>query len=416
MQFRSVFKTFIFAAFFVAVASIAIQAQTGAFSGKVFIKKADGTTVPVADATVTPYRTDQDNGSVKAVTTNKDGEFSVFGVHTAQEFAILVTGPGIAPAIQPGFKAGMNKVPVEVREGDGSSYTEEEVRRALKQSAELTDADRERLQKEAAANAEARKKAVETNKAVNEALKAGDTAFKAKDYDTAITKFDEGVNLDPDFAGSAPILLNYKGATLKEQALDAYRASLKGDREAQLAIAKTKFDEATKAFDQGLAVLGAAKPETPKETESYAQSKYNILNNYVDVLRLAFQTQADQSKAAVAEPIYTQYFELEKDAARKAKAKSVLADMTFSTGDVDKAIAMYREVIAAQPDQPDALSGLGIALYTNGEINENPAELQEAANLLAKFLKVAPEKHLNRQTAETLLESLKTDKKITPKK
>src|SRR5690606_858828 len=106
----------------------------------------------------------------------------------------------------------------------------------------------------------------------------------------------------------------------------------------------------------------------------------------------------------------------EQDAARKAKARAILGDMIFSTGDMDKAIKIYREVIAAAPDQPEALSGLGIALYTTGEINENKAERQEAADVLAKFLKVAPEKHLNRQTAETLLESLKTDKKITPKK
>jgi len=416
MQFRSVFKTFIFAAFFVTATSIGIQAQTGAFSGKVFIKKADGSQVPVADATVTPYRTDQDNGSANAVTTNKDGEFSVFGVHTAQEFAILVTGPGIAPAIQPGFKAGMNKVPVEVREGDGSTFTEAEVRKALKQSADLTDADREKMQKEAEANAEARKKAVETNKIVNEALKAGEAAFNAKDYATAMAKFDEGINADPDFAGSAPIFWGYKGIVLKEQGIDAYRASIKGDKEAQLAIAKTKFDEATKAFDKGLAILAAGTPLDEKAAQSYAQTKYDILKNYVDTLRLAFQTQADNEKANVAEPIYTQYFEVEKDAARKAKAKTVLAKMIGYTGDMEKSIALYREVIAEEPNEADALSGLGMVLYTDAEINDNAAEFQEAANILAKFMKVAPDKHIDRPTAEALLEQLKTARKITPKK
>ncbi len=415
MHFRSVFKSFIFTTFLIAAASVGIQAQTGTFSGIISLKKADGTVAPAAGVTVTAYSLDRAGGG-RSTTTNTEGEFRITAVTPGETYAILVSGPGIAPGIQPGFKPGMEKVPVEVREGDGSTYTEGEVREILRKDAEMTDEDREKLRQQAEANAEARKKAIETNKAVNEALKAGDAAFKAKDYDTAIAKFDEGVNLDPEFAGSAPILLNYKGVALKEQGVDAYRASLKGDRDAQLAIAKTKFDEATKAFDRALEVLAAAKPETPKETESYALNRYNILNNYVEVLRLTFQTQADQGKAAVAEPIYTQYFELEKDAAKKAKAKAILGDMIFSSGDMDKAITIYREVVAETPDQPEALSGLGIALYTNGEINENNAELQEAANVLAKFLKVAPEKHLNKQTATTLLEALKTDKKITPKK
>src|SRR5690606_19406715 len=200
------------------------------------------------------------------------------------------------------------------------------------------------------------------------------------------------------------------------QGIDAYRASIKGDKEAQLAIAKTKFDEATKAFDKGLAILAAGTPLDEKAAQSYAQTKYDILKNYVDTLRLAFQTQADNEKANVAEPIYTQYFEVEKDAARKAKAKSVLAKMIGYTGDMEKSIALYREVIAEEPNEADALSGLGMVLYTDAEINDNAAEFQEAANILAKFMKVAPDKHIDRPTAEALLEQLKIARKITPKK
>jgi tetratricopeptide (TPR) repeat protein len=416
MQFRSVFKTFIFAAFFVAAASIGIHAQTGSFSGTVTIKKSDGTTAPAVGVTVTPYRTDADSGSARTAKTNETGEFQIIGVNTAYQFALLVSGPGISPAIQPGVQTGMDKIVIEVSEGDGSTYSESEVRTSLKKSSEMTDEDREKLKKQYEENATARKKAEENYKVVNASLKAGDEAYKAKQYDVAIAKFDEGINADPEFAGSAPVLLNYKGVALKDLGFEAYRNSLKSDKAANLAIAKTKWEDAAKAFDAGLVVLAKAKPANPQETASYAESKKKILTNYVEVLRLAYKTQANPEIVSVVEPIYQQYFEVEADPAKKAAAKTVFADMIFATGDMARSVELYRQVIADQPDQPDALSGLGIALYTNGEIDEDKAELQEAANVLARFLKVAPEKHINKQTAETLLETLKVEKKITPKK
>lgn len=416
MQFRSVFKSFVFTAFFVAAATVGIQAQTGSFSGTVTIKKGDGTMVPAVGVTVAPYRTDADSGSARTAKTNEKGEFQIAGVNSSYQFALLVSGPGIAPAIQPGIQTGMDNIAIVVSEGDGSTYSEAEVRNSLKRSSEMTDEEREKLKKQYEENAAARKKAEDNYKIVNAALKAGDQAYKAKQFDVAVAKFDEGINADPEFAGSAPILLNNKGVALKDLGFEAYKASLKGDKEANLAAAKTKWEEAAKSFDRGLEVLANAKPANAEETASYADSKRLILTNYVEVLRLAYKTQANPEVVNTAEPIYKQYFEVETDAGKKASAKTVFADMVFATGDMDKSIALYREVIAAQPDQPDALSALGIALYTNGEMNENPAELQESANTLAKFLKVAPDKHTNKQTAETLLETLKTDKKITPKK
>lgn len=416
MQFRSVFKSFIFAAIFAAAASVGVQAQTGSFSGKVTVKKSDGTTAPAADVTITPYRTDVGSGSARTTKTNDKGEFLIAGVETSNQFALLISGPGISPAIQPGIQSGMNNIEIEVSEGDGSTFSEAEVRTSLKRSAEMTDEEREKLKKEYEANAQARKKAEENYKIVNAALKAGDEAYKAKQYDVAIAKFDEGINADPEFAGSAPVLLNYKAVALKDLGYEAYRNSLKSDKEANLATAKTKWNDAAQAFDAGLKVLAAAKPKDEAEKTSYADTKKRILTNYIEVLRLAYKTQADPDVINTSEPIYKEYFAVETDPARVAAAKAVLADMTFAKGDIEGSIAIYRDAIAKQADQPDALSGLGIALYTDAEINANNAEYQEAANVLAQFLKVAPEKHMNKQMAETLLETLKAEKKITPKK
>ena len=48
------------------------------------------------------------------------------------------------------------------------------------------------------------------NALIDQSLAEGNKAYDAKNYDLAIAKFDEGINAAPDFAGSAPVLLNNK--------------------------------------------------------------------------------------------------------------------------------------------------------------------------------------------------------------
>jgi len=415
MQRRSYF-TFILAAIFIAAGFVGANAQSSQFSGKVTIKKKDGTTVPAAGVTITPYRTDLDKGSASPVKTNDSGEFTVIGVAPANKFALLISGPGIAPAIQPGVEPGREGYAIEVSEGNGSTFTEEEVRSTIKSTADMTPEEREKRKKLIEENESARKKAEDNYKVVNAALKAGDEAYKAKNYDAAVAKFDEGINADPDFAGSAPTLLNYKGVALKELGYAAYQRSIKGDKATELAAAKDKWDQASKSFARGLEVLSAAKSTDPKDVALYADTKKKILTNYIEVLRLAYLTKADEEKASIAGPIYKQYFEVETDPAAKAKAQVVYSDMMFSTGDMDSAIAGYRAVLSTQPNNPDGLWGLGLALYSNADLSNDKALFQESANLLGKYLKEAPADHKYRNDATVLLATLKTDKKITPQK
>lgn len=60
------------------------------------------------------------------------------------------------------------------------------------------------------------KKIESENAIISQALKDGNAAFNAKDWDLAITKYTEGIAASPNFAGSAPVLLNNKGAALRK--------------------------------------------------------------------------------------------------------------------------------------------------------------------------------------------------------
>ena len=94
--------------------------------------------------------------------------------------------------------------------------TEEEVRKAVTAGAAdpgtETVSEQTPEQKKAQAEYEAKRKEVEsknakaekTNEVVNRVVKEGAAAFEAKDYDTAIAKYTEGYEIDPDFVGGAP--------------------------------------------------------------------------------------------------------------------------------------------------------------------------------------------------------------------
>ena len=91
------------------------RAQTSPVRGKIELKKTDGTTVPVADAVVEPFRTDA-KGKSPSAKTNKKGEFSFAGLQVGQIFVLSVSAPNIKPALLPNVKAGMeNLTYVEMR-------------------------------------------------------------------------------------------------------------------------------------------------------------------------------------------------------------------------------------------------------------------------------------------------------------
>lgn len=242
--------------------SSAAVAQNAPVRGEVKVKKQDGTEAPVAGALVEAYRSDVDKGRMPDAKTNKRGEFTFVGFPLGQRYLLAVSGPGISPMIQPNIRAGMENIVIIVSEGDGRKLTEAEARAAAKadtsaaasggggESAEAKK-QREELEKKNAEILAKNKKAEDSNKAINAALKAGATAFDAKDYDTAITEFDKGIEADPNFAGSAPPLLNYKGVALQKRAVATNNAA--ADAAARAAVAgkvKADLDAAIATFNR----------------------------------------------------------------------------------------------------------------------------------------------------------------------
>ena len=440
-MFRKNYFTFLFCiALFLACGSVAF-AQTYPVTGRVMMKKADNTTVPVEGALVEVFREDS---KLKLPTdkTDKKGNFAFAGLQPGWKYILSVSGTGLSPNILPGVPAGADKLVITVTEGDGKRYTEDEVKNNLKNrtnsSSTNTSSNNEPTEDEKKAEAERLRIIAETaakntkienaNKIVTTALQDGDKAFKEKNWTLAIAKFDEGINANPEFAGSAPVLLNYKGVALKMRAFETYKKVEKAAYEIkapEIQKAKVDFLAAMEAFDKGLAILKNAASTDAATQKGYDQTKYNIYSNYVETYRLTSQTGADRNKGTQAISVFEQYVLLEPDATLKAKAQIILGDILREADGTDaevlgyrgKSVEAYKKALEFSPTDPDALAGLGLTLYDYGlRNNNNKEQMQEGLNYLQKYIDTAPATHPLKESVTFVVQDLKEREKLTPQK
>lgn len=418
--------TIFITAFVFLAASTAVFAQNGPVRGEVKLKKQDGTIVPVADAVVEAYRTDIDKGKMPEAKTNKRGEFSFVGFPLGQRFVLSVSGPGIRPEIQPDVKAGMESIVITVSEGDGRRPTEAEVRAALKSTVtgELTEEQKRQLaenEKKIAEIQAENQRAENANKIINATVKAGADAFAAGNYDLAIAEYDKGIQAAPDFVGSAPLFLSNKGLALQKRAVGVYNAAVKADAAARVsAIEKIKpdFTAALEAFNRGLEILRSASPTDPTEQKNAATNRVILLANALETHGLAARLAPDPQRDAKAAALLEQYLTAETDTTKRTSVLLNFAKNMNGAGEFKVAATAYRKVLEAQPDNLDALAGLGLALYTDGSLSDPPdrAVLQEGLNHMQKFVDTAPDTHELKQSIKDAIDDLKNTQKLAPQK
>jgi len=416
------------------IGSIAVFGQTAPIGGQVLIKGADGKMTPVQGALVEVFRTDI-KSKFPSDTTDKKGNFTFAGLPLGAVFVLSISGPGIGPEIIPNVKAGMDKLTINVLSGDGKKWTEEEVRQALAnptgsntQSSEMT-ADqkkaKEEYDKKVAETTAKNEKALKANEVVNASLKEGGAAYDAKNYDLAIAKFDEGYNIDPDFAGSAPVLLNNKALALLGRATDNYNKSVKADDATKASLkesAKNDLLAVVVASERTLEILKTATTTDPAIQKNYEANKFLAKVSRKNAYRLMAQTGVERNKGKEALVAFQEYIAVEPDAARKSKAQLDLALTLQDSNEFELAITEFQKILEADPSNVDALVGIGLSMVNVGYINldsdpaKGKAQLQEAANYLQKFVDVAPDTHKFKDDAKSAIASLKEEQKVIPQK
>ena len=416
------------------VGSVAAFGQTAPFRGRIEMKDKDGKATPVQGALVEVYRTDI-KAKPTSATTDKKGVFSFAGLPLGPIFYVAFSGPGISPDIIPNVKAGSENLVFTASAGNGQKLTEEQVRQAIaapttttNQTAELTAEQKKQkaeYEKQVAEVTNKNKKIEEVTKVVNAAVKEGGAAFEAKNYDLAISKFDEGYNADPDFAGTAPVLLNNKSLALINRGTDNYNKSVKADDASKPALrdsVKKDFSEVVVASNKVLDILKTATSSDANVQKNYEANKNLALTNRKTAYRLMSQTGVDREKGKESLTAFQEYMAVETDPAKKSKAEVELAMTLQDSNEFELAITEFQKILEADPNNVDALVGLGLSMVNVGYINldsdpvKGKAQLQEAANYLQKFVDIAPDTHKFKQDAKDTIASLKEQQKVAPQK
>lgn len=428
------------------IGSVAVFAQSAPVRGKVELKKADGTTEPVANAKIDVYKMDG-KGKLPSAKTNKKGEFAFAGLTVGQKFVLVASGEKISAGMQPNVQAGMENVLITVSEGDGKVLTEDEVRASLSgaapapaataaagattaapaageqpaQSAKMSEEDKkaqaefEKKKAEVEAN---NKKITDANATVKRVLDEGNRAFDAKTYDVAIAKYDEGIAAMPDFVGASPVLFNNKATALVIRATENYNKAVKAGGEAKTAAMpgiKKDYEDAVAAADKSLEILKTAPAGDPNQ-KAYDAQKVAALTQRKEAYRLLAKTGADRTKGKETAVAFQEYLAVEADPQKKAAAQLAFAESLQDTNEFDMAITEYEKVLAQDANNVNALSGIGLSLVNVGYTSGDKTKFQQGANYLQKFVELAPATHSFKDDAKGIIETLKKEQSVTPQK
>lgn len=422
---RSYLFTSIIAAAVLVLSAVVASAQTGPLRGHVLLKQADGSTIKAADAVIDVFRTDL--SGVYHTKTDKKGEFVFAGLPYIGQYVIAVSMPKAAPGLQSNVKVGRDiDFEIVLSPGDGRKLTLDDIKTMMKSGAggdtttpssggnesAADKAKREELTKKNEEITTSNKKAEDTNKIVGDSFKAGNAALNAKNYAEALKQYDIGLAADPEQAA----LLTNKSAALKGLGVEKYNAAIqtKDDaaRTAGIEAAKADFKNAAEAADKAFEIIKKEPAGTdPNDQKRHDANKYAALSVRAEAYRL-YVSKGDPSKTDGGIAAFQDYMAAETDPAKKSKAQLDLAQMLLDAGAGDKAYAEYQKILAAQPDDPDANLGAGLALYSTGD----KTKYQEAANYFQRFVDKAPDTHKFKNDAKDILANLKNTENVVPER
>lgn len=419
----NLFTRTLFAALLLAAFAVAAQAQVTQVNGKVTLKQADGTVVPVVGAQIDIYRTDiKQEFHTK---TDKKGSYIHAGLPFVGTFTVVVSAPGAQPsyAVKKRFTQ-VTQLDFELRPGDGSNMTLAQVNAAeasghaggggtaapSASESKEAKAKREEMEKKVKEVETKNAEITKANESISNNFKTGNDALNAGRLDEAITAYQAGLAARAD----EPALLTNLSEALRRRGVNSYNAALKNPDDAAknkgLEDAKKDWKDAADAAQKALAVINGGAGD-PQQQAIYAQNKLAAISTRALAMRLV-ASKVDQSQAQAAWDAYQEFITVETDPAKKAKLKGEALQTLFDAGAVDLAVTQARAVLAEDPENVDANRILGLALFASGD----KGKFQEAANYLQRYVDKAPDTDPLKQSAKESLDYLKTAENVKPEK
>jgi tetratricopeptide (TPR) repeat protein len=436
-MFRRYFLPVLAGVAFIISTNLIASAQVGALRGHVVLAQADGTKVPVADATIDVFRTDV--SGKYSTKTNKKGEFVFAGLPYSGDYVIAASAPAAQPNWVSKVKAGRDvDYPIELTPGDGHRLTLAEINSANRGSggsAKGGSADSEvrqptaeekakaaELAKQAAEITARNEKAVKSNEVVARTFKDGNDALNAKNYDEAIKQYEEGLAADPE----QPALLVNEGRAYTARGVKSYNAAVTSKDEAAQAAgkesAKADFKAAAAATTKAVAMIKAQSvPTDPAELTRYTNNKLAAHAANTEAHRLLVG-KADPAQVDAGVTAYEEYIAAEPDPVKKSKAEHELAQLLFDANAYERAKSAYEKILGQNPDDADAQKNVGLILYNlgfmkeaEGKKDEAKASYQEAANYLQRFVDKAPDGPM-KADAQDILKNMKETQNVQAEK
>jgi tetratricopeptide (TPR) repeat protein len=424
MRFKPLLHAFA-AAVVLAASGVIASAQVTQIGGKVTLKQADGTVVPVAGAQIDIYRTDikwEDH-----IKTNKKGEYQHAGIPFVGTYTVVVSAPGARPDYIKDVR--LSQLPThdfQLLPGDGSRLTLDQIKTmeaagggkpsggGAPVASKEDKAKAEEMQRQVAEVTKKNEAITKGNEIVGRTFKAGNDALSASPprYDEAIAQYREGLAARPD---ETALLTNLSEA-LRRRGVDRFNAAIKmSDNDAKtqgMDAAKKDWAEAAETATKAVGIVKAA-PSTGDNANQATndQNKKAAFTTRALALRLV-ATKVDQTKAADAFAAYQEMMGIETDPAKKAKDKGDALQMLYDAGATDLAIAEAQKALAENPDDVDANRIMGLALFASGD----KTKFQQAANYLQHYVDKAPDTDPLKASAKESLDYLKTAENIKPEK
>jgi tetratricopeptide (TPR) repeat protein len=367
--------------------SMVAYSQTGILRGRVLIKRDDGMKVAVETATVDAFRIDLPGHYT--VTTDAEGTFTFAGLPYIGTYVLAASSLKARPSVVANAKAGRDQeYELVLESGNGQRMTADEALAAATA-----------LKATAAPNAETR------NEILSRTFREGNQALFAKNYDEAIRLYDEGLAAFPQ---ESAFLIN-KAAALKARGVERYNIAIASSRDEdtkqeRITSARQDFREAVEAATRAVEIIKTQPvPEDESDQRRELTNKRTALRTRAEAMRLLV-TIVDSSQAAAGLAAFQEYIDVEDDPYQRSKAELDAARMLLSSKNTSLAIEQFRRILIRDPNDLDALAGLGLALYQSGDKNG----FLEAVGYLQRFIKEAPETHLMREPVMEVLKKLES--------
>lgn len=361
----------------------AATAQTGQLRGRVLFKNSDGTTAPVAEAMIDVFRMDL-RGEFHTKT-RSDGEFAFAGLPLPGTYLIAASSPNADPQVLANVKVGRDvEYELVLDPGEGKRLTREEAQVTPPQPPKVETVDA----------------------LIERKFREGNQAIHSRNYDQAITSYDEALAVASARPEAMVALLSNKSFALLNRGVQKYNDAPKLGVTKQSATTDQgfrDFRESAEAASRAVEIINAqAVGRNEVERASQKTNKYFALHARADAMRLLVSL-VDPSQAAAGLAAFQEYIDAEDDPVKKSSAELKAGNMLLQAKQTKLASEVYRRILVSDPKNPEAVFGYGMSLYQSGERNRFP----EAAVYLQAFVDQAFAEDPLRQIAAEALNKIK---------